>query len=372
MDWWFDPERTYADNVANGPFGAFGRPAPAATWTSRTEENSRAALTAPRVLWGHRINTPFGIAAGPLPTARHCAAAFDHGFDVNVYKTVRSRAVEAHPFPNTRAVRVDGDLAARDDVTLVADSNLASATSISNSYGVPSPEPDQWQPDMALAVDAAGDGQLLVASFQGTRAGRDDDALIEDYAQTAALVTATGAQALEMNLSCPNEGTNNLLCFDPDLVARIVAAVRDRIADQALLIKIAYFRDDELLDTLVTHVAPLIDGIAAVNTLPARLVDASGRQALPGVGRETAGVCGAAIRWAGLDMTGRLALIRDRVAEQTGKALTIVGVGGVLTAADYQAYRQAGADAVMSATGAMRDPGLGAAIHKLEAAAPAP
>lgn len=365
MDWWFDPARSYADNVARGPFGALARPAPAhfgpaSTIAARPRER----------LFGHPVTTAFGIAAGPLPTARHCAAAFDHGFDVNVYKTVRSRAVAAHPFPNALAVRVDGDLAAQGDVTVVADSNFASATSISNSYGVPSPDPDQWQPDLAAAVDAAGEGQLLVASFQGTRAGRDDSALVEDYAHTAGLVAATGARALEMNLSCPNEGTSELLCFDPDLVARIVTAVRERIADQALLIKIAYFRDDALLARLVTEVAPFVDGIAAVNTLPARLVDTQGHQALPGKGRQIAGVCGAGIRWAGLEMTRRLALHRARIEEQTGKRLTMVGVGGVLTATDYQTYRQAGADAVMSATGAMRDAGLGAAVHKLETAAP--
>lgn len=366
MDWWFDPARSYADNVARGPFGALASPAPA------REVSVSHPLAPPRTqLLGEPVTTPFGIAAGPLPTARHCAAAFDHGFDVNVYKTVRSRAVAAHPFPNTLAVRVDGDLAARDGVSVVADSNFATATSISNSYGVPSPDPDQWQPDMALAVDAAGDGQLLIASFQGTRDGKDDVALIEDYAHTAALVAATGARVLEMNLSCPNEGTSNLLCFDPELVTRIVTAVRERIADQALLMKTAYFRDDALLARLVSKAAPFVDGIAAVNTLPARLVDASGGQALPGVGRDTAGVCGAGIRWAGLEMTRRLAAHRDRVAEQTGKSLAIIGVGGVLTVGDYRAYRQAGADAVMSATGAMRDPRLGAAIQKMEAAAPA-
>lgn len=370
MDWWFDPACTYADNVAHGPFGAFARPVPITPVVPRVGLVHVQPAANPTTVLGHRVNTPFGIAAGPLPTARHCAAAFDHGFDVNVYKTVRSRSVLAHPFPNTLAVRVDGDVAAHDDVTLVADSDFASATSISNSYGVPSLDPDQWQPDMALAVDAAGDGQLLVASFQGTRAGGDEDALVEDYAHAAALVAETGARALEMNLSCPNEGTSNLLCFNPELVARIVVAVRARIADQALVMKLAYFRDNALLDALVTQVAPFIDGIAAINTLPARLVNADGQQALPGAGRESAGVCGAGIRWAGLEMTARLARIRDRVADQTGKALTIIGVGGVLSAADYLEYRKAGADVVMAATGAMRDPALGAAVRQVSTATP--
>jgi dihydroorotate dehydrogenase (NAD+) catalytic subunit len=78
-------------------------------------------------------------------------------------------------------------------------------------------------------------------------------------------------------------------------------------------------------------------------------VDEQGRQALPGEGRLSSGVCGAAIQWAGVEMTKRL--MRHR--EQLGANFAIVGVGGVSDAATYERYRHAGADAVMSATGAM-------------------
>ncbi|WP_062134008.1 tRNA-dihydrouridine synthase [Demequina aestuarii] len=350
MDWWFDPARTYDDNVRNGPFGAFDGQPPTV-----------AGATAPgETFLGHAVHRPFGVAAGPLPTARHCAASFAHGFDVNVFKTVRSRAMPAHPFPNTLAVRVDGDLPAEPGVTLMADADLTTAHSISNSYGVPSPDPDEWQPDMAAAAAAAADGQVLVGSCQGTRDG-DDANLVADYARTAQLVVETGVGAVELNLSCPNEGTGALLCFDTALAARVVRAVRERIGDIPLVLKIAYFRDDDALAGLVRAVAPVVDGIAAINTLPAMLVDAAGRQALLGPGRETAGVCGASIRWAGLAMTRRL--VRHR--EDGGHAYAIVGVGGVLTAEDYRVYRDEGADAVMTATGAMRDPSLGSEVRAL-------
>lgn len=349
MDWWFDPARSYPENVEHGPFGPFA-----------TVLDTRLAGAEPsEAFLGQHVHRPFGIAAGPLPTARHCAAAFRHGFDVNVYKTVRSRAMPAHAFPNTLAVRVHGDLAPEPGTTVIADDDLASATSISNSYGVPSSDPDVWQADMAAAADAAGAGQMLVGSCQGTRGEGGDTALVRDSARAARLVAETGAGAVELNLSCPNEGTGRLLCFDVVLVLRIVDAVRESIGDRPLVLKIAYFRDDDALGRLVGAVAPSIDAIAAVNTLPARLMDAAGRQALPGQGRAVAGVCGAAIRWAGLDMTRRLAQHR----EAHGHDWSIIGVGGVLTAEDYRSYREAGADAVMTATGAMRDAGLGAAVR---------
>ncbi|MDN4474387.1 tRNA-dihydrouridine synthase [Demequina sp. SYSU T00192] len=354
MTWFYDPRRTYDDNYAHGPFGALSS---APDGLSDPEDGAS--------LLGLPVARPFGIPAGPLVNAAYVAAAFRHGFDVNVYKTVRTRAWPSHPFPNALAVHVDGDLGADRREPLLADDALDDATSISNSFGVPSRDPDAWQPDMAAAVRAAGAGQLLVGSFQGTHppAGAADReaAYVADHVAAARLVVETGAPVLEMNLSCPNEGTGALLCFDAPQAARIAGAVKDAVGDVPLLLKLAYFADDAALATLVDATAGIVDGYAAVNTLPARLVDRDGRAALPGEGREIAGVCGDAIRWAGLDMTARLARLRER----GGRRYAIVGVGGVLTAAHYRAYRAAGADAVMSATGAMIDPGLGAAVRRV-------
>ncbi|WP_062386677.1 tRNA-dihydrouridine synthase [Demequina iriomotensis] len=350
MTWFYDPRRTYEDNLAAGPFGAFlGEPAP--------------VPDAPpgHSLLGRPLHSPFGIAAGPLVNAAYCAAAFRQGFDLAVYKTVRTGHQESHPFPNTLAVHVDGDLPAGGSATVLADSDLDAATSISNSFGVPSRSPDAWQPDMADAVAAAGEGQLLIASFQGTRRdGGDGDAYLADHVAAARLVAETGAPVVELNLSCPNEGTGSLLCFDTAAVTRIAAAVKDQLGDVPLILKLAYFADDAALGQLVRATAHVVDGYAAINTLPARLVDAEGAPALPGAGRDIAGVCGDAIRWAGLDMVGRLARHRDRL----GADVAIVGVGGVLAPAHHLAYRTAGADAVMCATGALLDPGLGSAVRR--------
>ncbi|WP_062464686.1 tRNA-dihydrouridine synthase [Demequina soli] len=351
MTWFYDPRRTYEDNYAHGPFGTFAEAAPGAP----SEAPGASFL-------GRPVRSAFGIPAGPLVNAAYCAAAFRHGFDVNVYKTVRAEAHPVHPFPNTLAVHVDGRLEAGRTAPLRADDRLDGATSISNSFGVPSRDPDAWQPDMAAAVAAAGEGQVLVGSFQGTRPGSGvadrERAYVADHVAAARLVVEAGAPVLEMNLSCPNEGTGALLCFDTAAVARIAGAVKDEVGDVPLLLKLAYFGDDAALAAFVRATAGIVDGYAAVNTLPARLVDADGRQALPGEGRAVAGVCGDAIRWAGLEMTARLARLRDAHGP-----FAIVGVGGVLTAADAGAYRAAGADAVMSATGAMLDPGLGAKVR---------
>ncbi|WP_084126483.1 tRNA-dihydrouridine synthase [Demequina sp. NBRC 110054] len=350
MHAFYDPTRTYEENLAEGPFGLPSDTAPSLPSTAE--------------LWGHPVAAPFGIPAGPLVGSAACEAAFRLGFDVNVYKTVRTRRHAAHPFPNTLAVHLEGDLTSSTPMPLLADDAWDRGRSISNSFGVPSSDPDVWQADMARAVAAAGEGQLLVGSFQGTTGSGDGsvDAYVADHVLAARLVAETGARAMEMNLSCPNEGTSSLLCFDPDLVTRVAAAVKDEIGDTPLVLKLAYFADDEALERLVAQTDRIVDGYAAINTLPARLVDAAGAQALPGEGREVSGVCGAAIRWAGLEMIERLSALRSR----RGSDVTLVGVGGVLTVDDYSALREAGADAVMTATGAMLDPMLG---HKVRAAA---
>ncbi|NTV38595.1 MAG: hypothetical protein HGA51_01355 [Demequinaceae bacterium] len=349
----YDPKRTYEDNYALGPFGAFREPSPFVR-----AEQPRADFL------GCAVTRPFGIPAGPLLNSAFCAAAFSHGFDVNVYKTVRTRAHVVHAFPNTLAVHVGGPLTLeRARRPVIADSDFRHVESISNSFGVPSRDPDEWQPDMAKAVRSAGPGQVLVGSFQGTAPGPGGGdraaAYIADHVRAAVLVAETGARVLELNLSCPNEGAANLLCFDTPTVVTIVDAIKTAIGDLPLVLKLAYFAEDPPLARLVAATSGLVDGYAAVNTIPAMLVGPDGRQALPGEGREVGGVCGAAIAWAGLEMTERLATLRDRGNHD----FAIIGVGGVRNEQDYATLRHAGADAVMSATGAMFDPLLGVRIH---------
>ena len=132
----------------------------------------------------------------------------------------------------------------------------------------------------------------------------------------------------------------------------MVERIKRELGPVKLLAKIAYFADDHALQQLLERIGPVVDGIASINTIPAEVVDGGGGQALPGEGRLRSGVCGSGIRWAGLAMTERLVRLR---AEMNLDFATI-GVGGVSRPADFQTYRAAGADAVMSATGAMWNP----------------
>ena len=354
----YDVNRTYEDNYLQGPFGAFAKVLQEDRGPSAAQSSAPVQTASGEDFLGFHVNLPFGIPAGPLLNERFTTAAFRMGFDLAVYKTVRSRAWGCNAFPNVLAVHpknADGSLipgSAELDEGVLADTRYELPISISNSFGVPSRDPDEWQPDMKKAIEAAGSGQLLVPSFQGSRVdGMDQDDYIADHVTTARLVCETGAGLMEMNTSCPNEGHNRLLCHDPHLVGRITEAVKNEIGDRPLVVKLAYIPNDADLEIMVKETAAhgTVQGFSTINTISAKLIDAHGNQALPGAGRARSGVCGNAIRGAGLDMVGRLHAIREKL----GLDFTIVGVGGVVRPEDYRAYREAGANAVMSATGAM-------------------
>jgi len=336
----YDPAKSYLDNFEHGPFGLFADTTP----TSQTSEPKHEFL-------GHAVYAPFGIPAGPLINGKYVKAALDKGFDIPVYKTVRTRRYECHPWPNVLAVKVEDDLAT--DRTLIANHDYSEPLSITNSFGVPSFDPEFWQPDMADAAAYARPGQVVVGSFQGTLPENGSVAsYLEDFKLGARLVRETGVKIIEVNLSCPNEGTANLLCFDIQRSREVVEAIKGEIGSVPLVIKMAYYKDEDRLRAFLREVGGVVDGIAAINTISAEILDEDGKQALPGEGRLRSGVCGHAVKWAGVAMASRLARLR----EELGMKFEIVGVGGAGNAAAFDEYRRAGADAVMSATSAMWNP----------------
>ena len=358
----YDPEKSYEENLKSGPFGAFVDKDIVQSSTLHNEEPKYN-------FFGFKVNSPFGIPAGPLINGNFVQAALDKGFDIVTYKTVRSGEYPCHPWPNILSVKIKGDLIP--DVVkdkLVADHKFNEPLSITNSFGVPSFDPKFWQKDLTNVVTNTRPGQIVVGSFQGTKKearlpdgqGQSVKDYIDDFRVTAKLLKDTGVKIIEVNLSCPNEGTNNLLCYDIKRSAQVAKVIKEVIGDIPLIIKIAYYQDYEILKDFVKEIGSVVQGISAINTITAEIVDENGMQALPGDGRLLSGVCGHAIKWAGLDMVKRLKKLR----EEFGYSYTIIGVGGVATPSDFFEYRKAGADIVMSATGAMWNPYLAKEIKK--------
>jgi len=350
----YDPTKSYDENYAEGPFGSFA-----------DKEVHHEQGEPQYEFFGYKVYTPFGIPAGPLLNSNFMKGAFDKGFDIAVYKTVRSDVYPCHPFPNVLAVHPGEKLTFERAKTepLVADTNYVAPISITNSFGVPSKVANVWQEDFKKADAYAKKGQLAVLSFMGTvREGQTQQEFIDDYVRAAKLSAETGAKVLEVNLSCPNIGNEGLVCYNLEVTERVCAGVRAAIGSIPLILKVGYYQNDEELERLAQIAEGYGQGIAAINTIQATVVDGGGNPALPGKNRLKSGVCGASIKWAGVEMAERLNAIRQR----EGMNWQIVGVGGVTTPSDYFEYRAAGADIVMSATGAMWNPELAVEIKKEE------
>jgi dihydroorotate dehydrogenase len=341
----YDPLRSYEENYTQGPFGGFA-------------DGVEIAAHEPRFdFLGVKISYPLGIPAGPLLNGAYVSGAFRKGFDLPVYKTVRATEFPCHPFPNVLAVHIEGDLTLeKAKEPLQADTNYREPLSITNSFGVPSRPVPIWQKDAKKAVSSGGSSQAMIMSFMGTvREGQSAEQFVADFAEAAALSLETDAKLFEANLSCPNIGNEGLVCYNLGMTERVTAALKEVLKDKPLLLKVGYYQDDKDIEALAHIAKKYAHGISAINTIAAPIHDRHGKQALPGSPvRLRSGVCGSAIKWAGLDMTTRLVAARKKI----GADFAVVGCGGVTVPSDYKEYREQGADVVMSATGAMWNPYL--------------
>jgi dihydroorotate dehydrogenase len=359
----YDPEKTYEENYKSGPFGAFasankgnlGVELPSGSSTPNGEQKKYDFL-------GFKVNSPFGIPAGPLINGNFMKAAFDKGFDICVYKTVRTRTKKVNEWPNILPVDVQGDLTIeKAGQGLVTKKQFTEPLAITNSFGNPSYDPKIWQADIVELMQYMKErkGQVVCGMIEGTRWEADftEEDFLNDWVLCARLMKETGIHVIEANFSCPNEGNQvkRLLCFDVEQAFKIAEAIKKEIGNTPLVIKIPYFENEAELREMVQKLGKVVDGFSAINTIPGAVRDEKGAQALPGgEWRLKSGICGAPIKWAGLDMVQRLKKIR----EEFGYSYTVIGVGGVTTADDFLEYRNAGADVVMSATGAMWNPYL--------------
>lgn len=172
----------------------------------------------------------------------------------------------------------------------------------------------------------------------------DELAEIEDYRLSARLL-APLADYVAVNVSSPNTpGLRDL--HEPRRLSRLVDAVRREVAAHAgraeppaILVKLSPDLDDAQVATICQ--AALEGGAAgfiATNTTLARPACTSP------AAREAGGLSGAPLESRSTEM---VALVRGAV----GRAVPIIGVGGVSTAAGVRAKLEAGADLVALYTG---------------------
>src|SRR5919198_819403 len=181
-------------------------------------------------LLDHHLNSPIGVAAGPLLNSKWIEAYSRVGFDVLTYKTVRSMAMPAHGLPNIRAVE--------------------------------------------NRMDA--------------------EQLVQDYARCAAWAAEAGADAIEVHLAVPDPFAEQpqLIYENIPLSAQILYRVRTTMP-KPVLAKLGVFRTPRLLHETATKLASWASGFVMTHGVRRRVVDEDGNAAFEGAGRDRATIVGA-------------------------------------------------------------------------------
>jgi hypothetical protein len=212
----------------------------------------------------------------------------------------------------------------------------------------------------ALTVLAAD--QLLIVSVMGDdyESSPKRKNVIRDFSATAKLAETAGAYVVELNLSCPNsldtsgKGVKPPICLDPSFTRDILEEARSCLDSSTRLVAKLSFLDEDILPIVIDEIAPLVDGIAGVNTLQCSVERPSGGPTFPN--RELAGVSGIAIRRYAQDFVARLA----RARAESGHYFEILGMGGVTDPQSFEDLYALGASAVQTASGAFANPFLAA------------
>ncbi|MBC8243569.1 MAG: hypothetical protein H8E20_04180 [Verrucomicrobia bacterium] len=304
---------------------------------------------------GVPVDSPLGIAAGPLLNGKWLLYYAALGFDILTYKTVRSCERASYSLPNLQPIAWPSGGTFPDEVGVTGTMQGSWAV----SFGMPSKPPRYWRDDVAATRDRLAKRKFLCVSVVAT-AEHDwsIDDLAADYAQCANWAAESGADGVEANFSCPNvSSVDGQLYLNPTDAGIVAAKLREVIPDKPLLLKVGHIEHRETAHALLEAVVPFADALVMVNGLSAKVRQPGGGLLFEGQCR---GLAGEAIRETAL---GQLALF-DGLIREFGMDVRLVGVGGLGQAADVRACLDRGCEAVQFATAAMVDPGLGLAIRR--------
>jgi dihydroorotate dehydrogenase (NAD+) catalytic subunit len=200
---------------------------------------------------------------------------------------------------------------------------VATPYGVINAMGLPNPGVEYFVESIR---NLKGFGVPVVASFFGGN--------VEEFAYVAEMLSEAGADALELNASCPNVAEElGMLASDAGNVEKVTSAVRDA-SKLPLFVKLSPNVTDigEIAKAAESGGA---DAITAVNTLKAMTIDVNFRK--PVLTNITGGLSGSAVKPVSLRCVWEVAQV---------VAIPVIGCGGVSTGIDAVEYLLAGASAV--------------------------
>jgi dihydroorotate dehydrogenase (NAD+) catalytic subunit len=200
-----------------------------------------------------------------------------------------------------------------------------------NAMGLPNPGIEAFNEEMYEASKA---GVPIVGSVFGSSA--------EEFATLARRMQEFGAEADELNLSCPHaKGYGMEMGVDPDVVANIIKEVKQAVV-VPVFAKLTP-NTHRLIEVAKAAEEAGVDAIVAINTLKAMKIDVDARR--PMLSNRYGGLSGPAVRGVGV-----------RCVYELYEALKIpvIGVGGIEDWRSALEYMMAGAVAVQIGSGVGR------------------
>jgi dihydroorotate dehydrogenase (NAD+) catalytic subunit len=172
------------------------------------------------------------------------------------------------------------------------------------------------------------------------------DSITEYVGAAERLSSAEGIHGLEMNISCPNKQAGwCIFGTDPKVTREVVGAVR-KATDLPLIVKLSPNVTDISLMAKVAEDAGA-DAVSLINTITGMAIDIRSRR--PKLANVTGGLSGPAIKPVAVRM----------VYEVFGAVkIPVIGMGGIMTAADAIEFMIAGAKAVAVGTANFVNPGV--------------
>ncbi len=168
---------------------------------------------------------------------------------------------------------------------------------------------------------------------------------IEEYLRVSEILTAAdGVHALEINVSCPNVKKGGVAFgTDPDMIAEVTARVKD-VTNLPVIIKLSPNVTDIVVMAKAAEAAGA-DAVSLINTITGMSVDIEKR--IPHLKNVTGGLSGPAIKPIALRMVWQAA---------SQVQIPVIGIGGIMTAADALEFFIVGARAIQVGTANFVEP----------------
>jgi len=206
-----------------------------------------------------------------------------------------------------------------------------------NAMGLPNPGAQDFAEEIREFRED-GFKARIIASVFGFSA--------EEFAEAASVLIEAGADAVELNVSCPHvEKTGSEIGQSPTMVREVVKRVKG-VVDKPVIVKLTPNVAD-IVEVAETAVKAGADSVAAINTVRAMAIDIE--TARPILANKIGGLSGAAVR-----------PIAVRCVYEIYEAVNvpIIGCGGISNWRDAVEFMLAGASAVQIGT-AIACEGLG-------------